>query len=274
MSLPPPDLPAPADAKASTPAPALIPTSATALRKQQAEPLDEPPDLDTYPQLLRDALTYPWRRGGPYILVPGAFLALAFTISAFAPFVGLVSAGIGGCYFAAFYFQIVESTYAGRHRVPDWPEFSDLYDDLVRPGLQMAAIFVVCGLLAYLALLGVEKIMPLRGEQDVEQTAGWLWEIVFSFYFPMAVIGVVLNGHVGGALPHRVLPAIVRCMPGYLLGVASLTIISMGVGLLQDQVKTLSWIGILPGWLLTICLLVMQARLTGTLGLRYAQKVV
>jgi hypothetical protein len=40
------------------------------------------PALETYPQLLLDALSYPWRRGGAFILVPGAFLALAFSISA------------------------------------------------------------------------------------------------------------------------------------------------------------------------------------------------
>jgi hypothetical protein len=39
---------------------------------------DLDPALETYPQLLLDAVTYPWRRGGAYILIPGAFLALAF----------------------------------------------------------------------------------------------------------------------------------------------------------------------------------------------------
>ena len=289
MSLPPPDLPPSVPNPSSTKPPTEI---CAPVKQTERPPADEAPDLDTYSQMLRDAITYPWRRGGPYILIPGAFLALALSVSAWAPVIGLISVALGSCYFAAFYFSIVENTFSGRHRVPDWPEFADLYDDLIRPGLQMAAIFIVCKLLAagVGAILFETGIIQLEEETragglmvtllwlvihpaSASAVLGQMSGVIFALYFPMAVIGVVANGHVGGALPHRVIPAILRCLPGYLLGVAWLFGIGFTVGLLQDQIETLGWLGILPGYLLAICLLIMQARFTGTLGLRYAQKI-
>lgn len=276
MPLPPPDLPV-SSVPAYAPARAAA-ESDTNLEKHPPKPAkvireDLDPVLDTYPQLLLDAVTYPWRRGGAYILIPGAFLALAFSISAWAPLFGLASTGIGACYFAAFYLQIVETTIAGQHRVPDWPSFGDLYDDLIRPGLQMAVAFLMSTLVFAAAAWAVTSVVTFANDE-----AGWkvlrgLSELVYGFYVPMAVLGLVLHGHAGGALPHRVIPAIIRCMPGYLIGIASLTAISLLVTSLQKIADLIPYAGALLGWLLTICLMVMQGRLTGTLGLRFARRI-
>lgn len=276
MPLPPPDLPV---SSVPTSAPPRVPAKyasntdnsppkPTKVIREEVEPV-----LDTYPQLLLDALTYPWKRGGAYILVPGAFLALAFSISGWAPVVGLASTGIGACYFAAFYLQIVETTIAGQHRVPDWPSFGDFYDDLIRPGLQMAVVFIMSTLVFVAAAWTVSSLIPFGDEETQWKVLRGLSEVVFGFYLPMAVLGLVLHGHAGGALPHRVIPAIVRCMPGYLIGIASLTAISLLVNLLQELTRLIPYAGVLLGWLLTICLMVMQGRLTGTLGLRFARRI-
>ncbi|MBL9182361.1 MAG: hypothetical protein JNN17_09485 [Verrucomicrobiaceae bacterium] len=231
------------------------------------------PVLDTYPQLLLDAMTYPWRRGGAYILVPGTFLAMAFAFSVWAPVLGLVSLGIGACFFSAFYLQIVESTIAGRHNLPDWPSFSDFYDDMLKPGFQMLVVFLMSGVVYAAVAWAVFSVFAFENDDSTVKMLRSLAEIVFGFYVPMGVLGLVLHGHAGGALPHRVIPAIFRCMPGYLIGVGTLAFINLLTNLLQDSVKPIPFAGILLGWLLTICLMVMQGRLTGTLGLRFARRI-
>jgi hypothetical protein len=273
MPLPPPDLPA-----SKVPPPVPIPVREVTAKSppQPAAPLrvDTEPILETYPQLLLDALSYPWRRGGAYILVPGAVLALAFSIGAWAPVVGLASTGIGACYFAAFYLQIVESTIAGQHRVPDWPSFGDFYDDLIRPGLQMALVFVMSSLVYAAIAWGITSTISFTEDEAMWSVLQGVAEVVFGFYVPMAVLGLVLHGHAGGAMPHRVIPAIVRCMPGYLIGVGSLTLISLLMNELHDVVRTIPYAGLPLGWLMTVCLMVMQGRLTGTLGLRFARRII
>lgn len=261
---------------------------------------DEHAGLPEPNALAKDALTYPWRRGGAYVLVPGVFLALAFALAAWAPMLGLASTLIGVSYFSAFYFQIVETTIAGRHTLPDWPEFSDFYDDLVRPGLQMAGLFILCRLLVYLvasvvigsgltsgegtgwenfftlAFLLWLMIAPNLGLQAFGVHAGWLHYLdvaVFWLYFPMAVLGVVFHGSLGGALPHRVFPAIARCWRVYLPGVAGMWAIKDVVGHLQSLADEIPYLGLPLGWLLALCLLVMQGRLTGCFGAHYAGRI-
>jgi hypothetical protein len=172
---------------------------------------------------------------------------------------GLASTGIGACYFAAFYLQIVETTIAGQHRVPDWPSFGDLYDDLIRPGLQMAVAFLMSTLVFAAAAWAVTSVVTFANDE-----AGWK---------VLRALSKVVYGHAGGALPHRVIPAIIRCMPGYLIGIASLTAISLLVTSLQKIADLIPYAGALLGWLLTICFMVMQGRLTGTLGLRFARRI-
>lgn len=268
MSLPPPD--------AAKNAPSTAPAHAAPVpivRKTPAAPVIDEPDLDSYGDLLRDAFIYPWRRGGAFILIPGTVLSLAFSVSLLAPLIGLISAALGACYFSAFYFQIVETTYAGKHQVPDWPELSDLYDDLIRPGLHMLLILFYC---VALICLANEAIALVAGESEndaVNPATLWFGRVLVSVYFPMAVLGVVLQGHAGAALPHRVLSAIVRTCPGYLLGAGVLLAIELGINWLSDALIDWSLLGILPARLLGICLLVVQARLTGTLGIRYAARI-
>jgi hypothetical protein len=269
MSLPPPDLPPPADVQTAHPPEATPPPVAeAAITREIPEP-----DLDSFSDLLRDAVVYPWRRGGAYILLPGSVLALAFSITAWAPVLGLISLMIGACYFSAFYLRIVESTCAGRPTIPDWPEFGDLYDDLIRPGLQMAAIFLFCVLTWFGLWWMLTQFHEFPDKQQASEAAEWLWQAVFWPYFPMAVLMVVFQGTAGGALPHRVLPAILRCMPGYLPGVAALAAVNFGMNMLHEKLSTLAWVGPLTGWLITLCLLVMQARLTGLIGMRHAARI-
>lgn len=296
MHLPPPDLPPPNPAAAPEPTkPVEAPKAARA-----PKPAEEAPRLPEPHELGRDAVNYPWRRGGAYVLVPGVFLALAFAVASWAPMLGLASTLIGVSYFSAFYFQIVETTIAGRHTLPDWPEFSDFYDDLVRPGLQMAGLFILCRLLVYLVAAVVigtgltsgegtgwnifftplflmwVLIAPNLGLQALGLEAGWLHYLdvaVFWLYFPMAVLGVVFHGSLGGALPQRVFPAIARCWRVYLPGVAAMWAIKDVVGHLRTLVAEIPYLGLPLGWLLALCLLVMQGRLTGCFGAHYAGRI-
>jgi hypothetical protein len=200
--------------------------------------LEKDPSLNSYRDLVLDAVSYPWRRGGAYILVPGTFLALAFAFGVWAPVIGLVSMGIGACFFSAFYLQIVESTIAGRHSLPDWPSFADFYDDMLKPGFQMAVVFVMSTLIYVAAAWGLSSV-SISFTTEETQMAIWreVGQAVYSLYIPMAVMGLVLHGSAAGALPHRVIPAIMRCMPGYLGGVCIMALISLTTDWLRESAR-------------------------------------
>jgi hypothetical protein len=250
--------------------------------------------------MLRDAITYPWRRGGAFILVPGTFVLLALAVASWAPLLGLASTLIGLGYFSAFYFQIIETTISGRHTLPDWPEFSDFYDDVVRPALQMIGIYILYRIIVYFfawllmntGLLKVETlawdrlsgswfpflfvIRPGRALQMIFTETGWLHHLdalVFWLYLPMAVLGVIFHGSLSGAMPWRVLPAISRCWRVYVPGAACMWAVHDVVSELQDFAVKVPYLGYLLVGMLMLCLLVMQARLTGCFGAHYAHRI-
>jgi hypothetical protein len=60
-------------------------------------------------------------------------------------------------------------------------------------------------------------------------TAGALL-VASLFYYPMAMIGVVLFGNIGGAFPHRVIPALCRTFPAsLLLGIVNAALFALPV---------------------------------------------
>jgi hypothetical protein len=105
---------------------------------------------------------------------------------------------------------------------------------------------------------------------------GWLHHLdalVFWLYLPMAVLGVIFHGSLSGAMPWRVLPAIFRCWRVYVPGAACMWAVHDVVSELQDFAVKVPYLGYLLVGMLMLCLLVMQARLTGCFGAHYAHRI-
>lgn len=91
----------------------------------------------------------------------------------------------------------------------------------------------------------------------------------------MACIAVVMTDSLTEALPHRVLPAIKRCLPEYFMPVVVLIFIKVVTVLIQG-VATF----VLPTFLSAILIslitfygLIMQARITGLTCQRFRERI-
>jgi len=229
------------------------------------------PDVEfasaSWSRVVREALAYPVRPENLMGLVVAAVVVSLVSITKFAPLVGIPVFLGGMSYIAAYYFQTVELTINGRSDMPDWPDLSSYWDDFVIPGFQM----LVISILSYLPLF--VSLMCLDEEQAGLVALGEIFGMLFAAaYFPMATLGVVCSGSVVGAMPHRVMPAIMRCFPGYLL--------CMGLFLVIEIVRSLS--GVTSGFPFTLMLIIgfvgiygmfVQARLTGMIYLRSSEKL-
>ena len=96
---------------------------------------------------------------------------------------------------------------------------------------------------------------------------------LYWMYLPMATLSVVYHGTFSAAFPHRVIPAIAKCMPGYLLGVGALAGGEALQELLTVPFSAIPYIGLAIPFLIYFYSLVVQARLTGTLYLRYQDRI-
>jgi len=192
--------------------PETIPAPATGVVREVA-----PPRIP-FSAIFLDSIRFPFRRSAWITILVGA---LFFTLT------GLLSGFIGGIfisgYLFAFYLEIIASSASGGDECPKWPGFSSFMDDIFIPYFRgMGATIIALApalLLAWLAAR--DDSLPLL----VAAGAGVIWS---AFYYPMAIIGVVVFGNFGGALPHRVIPALFRTFPAsLLLGLTSILLLTI-----------------------------------------------
>ncbi|MDB6071774.1 MAG: hypothetical protein JWL81_2945 [Verrucomicrobiales bacterium] len=168
---------------------------------------------------LMDALTYPIRGNGRYLMVTGAVLLALFDLASGAIIVGGAATLLAAAYMNAYYFDIVETTVSGRDEAPDWPDAADPLNDFGLPFLRM--------LFALLVSFGPLLLqMFLSGDSAGWGLGNWLLLLVGAIYFPMAILNIIISNEWEGAMPQRVVPRIIKAMPGY-LGLTGLLLASL-----------------------------------------------
>lgn len=211
-----------------------------------------------------DALSYPFRRGGWVVLLLGAIFAGLLDLFSHAPLVGFVVGIFSAGYFGAYFLSIVGTTMNGRDETPPWPGFDSFFDDILSPYFRLIVLFLVSFGPAFVLMAyfdDAEEIIPLLIV---------LAALIFGiFYFPLAVLATSAYGGLTALSPHIVLPAMFRCMPGYLLYMVEITVPFVLVVIAGDLLTKIPF----AGWILTTVLglynLMFQARL---IGLIYRQK--
>ncbi len=199
------------------------------------------------------------------MILTGAVLAVVLDVAGWVPVLGIAVAVFSAGYFSGLYLDIVGSTMTGSDRMPDWPTFTDFLDDIVAPFLRVVGL-----LIGSFALVGVVLFVA-----DPEAEGFW-WMVgaavaVGCFYFPMAVLGSVAAGNLGGALPHVVWPAIFRCLPSYLVVVIGL-VVALGVcGVVEEYGGRVPYVGWFVAAGVAIYSMMMQGRLIGLIYRRKAE---
>lgn len=262
MELPPPSI----DVLPSTaPAPPLVVGQPERPTQKPKPPEEKGPDSSSWLALIGDAVTYPVRKGGMFILVPGIVLSVLLMMGTFAPVLGY-GAMVAMGYFSAFYINVVMSTINGANHVPDWPDVSSILDDIIYPALQMAAASLVAGL----PLI----IYQLAGNELAGSGLAYLGCLAFAAcYLPMAVLSTCFHGDYRTVLPDYVLPAIMRSLPGYLVPVGLLFSLSVMDGLISWLADGIPLIGSLLAMIAGPYVSIVHGRMIGLIYRRYQDRI-
>ena len=217
--------------------------------------------------MIGDAIIFPFQRSGWPILICGTLLSVLIDILSFIPLVGIIVALFGAGFFSSYYIDIVGFTMTHNDEVPDWPSLTDFWNDIITP------FFRICGLIV-LSFWPVVLVPFLVGTESPQFTPVLIGVIALGcLYFPMAVIALQAFGTLGGAMPYVVIPAVIRAMPEYFLGVVALVMVFVGCTLVEILTAEIP----VAGWVLTPLIglygLMCQARLIGLIYRRYEDKI-
>ncbi len=219
------------------------------------------PDESRALTLLEDASAYPFRGHGWVMLVIGSIISAGSTLGYSWALTGISVALVSG-YFLAYYSAIIESTVSGRDEPPDFPEISDYSEDILRPALRSTEVLLI----AFLPLIVLRFcVLDIDANEDalLGMPLAWVFLAWGAFYFPMASIKTVVETDLYAALPHRVLPDILRHLRAYL------PLVGMIAGMVVLS-SLADWMGAsmpLIGWIfaggVSFYLMMVHARLGG-----------
>ncbi len=197
----------------------------------------------------REAFSYPFKKDGAILLGCGTVVFSFLSGARWVLFTGVKSMGLLGASFWATFFLcvvmsvgylfafmqgIVQSSARGDQAMPDWPEISAFWDDLVVPFFQFTCIWCLC-LGPGIAIMWLLQ-MPMAGIPVL---------FLGLLCLPMAILTVAMADTIAGFNPFTIFSGIGKVPLAYLT-ICGIFLVIIAVG--HGVEKLLDWtqIPILP----------------------------
>jgi len=203
--------------------------------------------------MIHDALTFPFRGIGRYMLVIGGVLSLIISLATLVPFLGFIIAICASGYFASYSFRIINTTAIGQDQACDWPEFKDFWTDLFGPWL--------CVLAALLFSFGPSYVLIYIFELPRFVEIALL--IAGFIHMPMAFLSVSINQTMASAFWTNTIPAIQRCLDNYAILLLILGVLTMLNILIEKAISGIPVAGWFISFFLGMYALMVSARILG-----------
>ena len=177
---------------------------------------------------LKGIATYAFRGTGKFVLITIIVLSIVMELAQFANLLGLLAILFISAYFAAIYFQLVQSSAVGDADAPDFPDTANLIEDLFVPMLHMLMVALVSfgPLVFYTALTPADD---LHGGIVIGLLA------LGIIYYPMGMLAVVVLGSILALNPLIVIPSIFRSGWLYWLGIGMLCVLYIAGSVIESQ---------------------------------------
>ncbi|MFH0953246.1 MAG: hypothetical protein V1873_02840 [Verrucomicrobiota bacterium] len=196
------------------------PVGAAAAAEEAAVAEEAPPSpADFFAQVPR-AFAYPFKGAGAILLITGAlffwFLKFA-SFSMFAIFTALFASG----YLSAYMLRIINATADGNEELPDWPSFTDLWQDVVQPYFLILGVNLFCfspAILYFIVSMYYKVMNP------------WIFLVLLGlgvFYLPMGLLGAAIFDSTAGLNPRRIVPSIFKTFGAYLVACAVMAVVAV-----------------------------------------------
>lgn len=176
--------------------------------------------------ILIDILTFAWRGRGKYVLTTCVGLSVIADLAGLAPAIGAIASLLLSGYFCAVFYQLIQSTATGGKEAPEFPETSNIIEDIIWPMLQILAV----GLVSFGPFMGY----AIWAGKSVNPMLAYALLGFGVVYFPMAILAVVILGYTGALSPHIVLPALFRGGWIYWVAVIMLLVLYFVGSLVED----------------------------------------
>lgn len=204
------------------------------------------------------ALLYPFAGSGVILFVAGTVF---FAVARYLPLIGFLFSG----YLFSYAKRIVSASAEGNPKPPDWPDFTNWFDDLILPYLQFLALAV----LAFGPAIIVWSVFP--PEQVTTRIAIFVAALTFGAVLaPMGMLALSMFDHFGALNPVSLTWSILRVPGPYLVAAGAFEFILLVNVFAKPWVYRLIPLPILPALVSGFLNLYFIAVSMRILGLLYA----
>lgn len=203
---------------------------------------------------------YPFTKQGSIVMIAGAGL---FTFINIIPLVGpLICLFFIYPYIIAYMLRIVRTTASGKKGLPDWPEFSDWWESIIRPCLQVIVVTAVSFAPAIITFF----IILFSSANLGSSLLFFILIFVGTLYYPMALIAVAVydNAFVAFNFP-QLFASMWKIKKSYFLSLVILWLFAfIGVVVSTFLVPTsIPIIGTFIFWMVTLYFAIVQMVIIG-----------
>jgi hypothetical protein len=230
--------------------------------------LETQPTEQSFAASVLSAFSFPFKGDGAILLVAGAIFLLVLDaakyLAQFALIFGLVAYLIlsvfGTGYLLSYLRRILTASAGGENKLPDWPDFTEMWSDVVLPFLQFLGTVLFCFAPAIALAIFVPTDSPWRG-----------WGIFASIllgcvYFPMAFTAVAMFDTVTAVNPLLIIPSILKIPVEYLFTILLFALVLLVRWLFSTFLPSLVHLRILCwiiGGFLGLYLYIVEMRVLG-----------
>jgi len=237
-----------------------------------AEDLSSSQKAETFAVQLARAFVYPFKGSGIFLLIAGTatlfLLMMLARVFCFVSFLILMFLG----YLWSYYISIIASSAAGEKELPDWPDLSSFWDDILRPILLVMADGIVS-----LAPLIIYAVIITRWQfySDSEPTPPLVHVFVVwaLLYFPMGLLAIALFDSVAALNPVLIIRTIAKIPFRYLLACVFFFLVYYVNISVKGYLAQIPIVGIVVKTFFSLYMMMVAMRILGLIYHTNAQKI-
>jgi len=156
---------------------------------------------------------YPFRGHGIAMFIGYALFRLIVMIVSFIPMVGLILMLFVNGFLAAYMMSIIASSARGEKELPDWPDVTNIWDDIGNPLFLVFGTALVCLVPAEISYFAADIWKDPPGISPLT------WGLIGLglFLLPMGLLLTTMNGSLAGLNPFTVCWSIAKVWRAYLV---------------------------------------------------------
>jgi len=227
-------------------------------RNVRSETEEDKQDKGSFFEKLPSVLTYPLKGNGLMMLIAGTlFFWFMRVISAFSIFGFIISFFVAG-YMSAFMIKIINRSAEGEDEVPDWPDFTDVWEDVIVPYF----LFAMTHLLVFLPIIIAGWFTFFRGVY-ISPIFYIVLFILGCFYLPMSLLAVALNLTVKAVNPIYIIPSIFKVPLEYMAACCALLLLALSQAIIETFAGSIFILGTVLNTFFALYFVIVEMRILG-----------